>query len=274
METINMKLKISNIDESAFTVREKLDSEYLVELKESLKNDGQWDPILVRPGHDGKYELISGHNRVQAAKEIGWSEIDATIKDLNNVDAMFLSLKTNLIRQDMTQIEQGKILRDIMNKTNHSGVHIAKNIGKSQSWVNRRIQLALDLHADVTNAISKGSISNQIALILSTVEKTAQPALLNIFKSKNINNEEDARTERDRFLNNTIFTIGYESKIIKEFLESLQNNGIKQLIDVRFSAESKFKPDFNKVILARELERVKIKYTHRSDLGIPYQTAI
>lgn len=41
-----MKLKISSIEETTFTVREKLDTEYLTELKTSLNEDGQWDSVI------------------------------------------------------------------------------------------------------------------------------------------------------------------------------------------------------------------------------------
>jgi uncharacterized protein (DUF488 family) len=68
--------------------------------------------------------------------------------------------------------------------------------------------------------------------------------------------------------NPLLYTIGYEGKEIQQFIDLLKNTGIEHLIDVRFSAESQYKPDFNKAILARELERAKIKYTHRPDLGV------
>lgn len=78
-----MKIKISQIEDSAFTIRESLNQESLDELKESLKEDGQWDPILVRPVGD-LFELIAGHRGVRAAKELGWNEIEASIKDVSD----------------------------------------------------------------------------------------------------------------------------------------------------------------------------------------------
>ena len=268
---LKMKIKISNIDESVYTVREKLDSEFLNELKASLKEDGQWDPILVRPGNNGKYELISGHNRVQAAKEIGWTEIEANVKDLNDVDATFLSLKTNLVRQDMTAREQGKVLHEITQTFNISGRELAKRIGKSHTWVNDKIKMALDLSDDVVTALNEGKITFGVAQIIASVDMATQLPFLIYILENNITSEDDARKAKRRFLNNTIYSIGYEGKDIKQFIEALQNNGIEQLIDIRFSAESQFKPDFNKAILARELERAKIKYTHRPDFGVPHE---
>lgn len=263
-----MKVKISKIDEAAFTVREKLDPEYLTELKDSLKEDGQWDPILVRPKGD-KYELIAGHNRVQAAKELGWTEIEANVKDLNDTDAMFLSLKTNLLRQEMTEREQGKVLHQITEAFNISGAELAKKIGKDSKWVNRRIKMALDLEPEVVKALEEGKITMRLAEIIAGANP--QGSFLLYILKHNITTEDEARIAKRRFLNNTIYTIGYEGKEIQQFIDLLKNTGVEHLIDVRFSAESQYKPDFNKAILARELERAKIKYTHRPDLGVPYE---
>src|SRR5574340_1303885 len=265
-----MKIKISNIDETAYTVREKLDPGYLAELKESLKEDGQWDPILVRP-KNGKYELISGHNRVQAAKELGWTEIDANIKDLTDIDAMFLSLKTNLLRQDMSEKEQGKVLSEILTASTMSENELAKKIGKHHSWVNRRIRLALNLVPEVTKALEDKKIGMEVAYLIGTMESALQAPFLLYISANNITDAESVRIAKKRFLNNTIYTIGYEGKDLKQFLDLLKNTGIEQVIDVRFSAVSQYKPDFSAEILARELERVKIKYTHRKDLGVPFE---
>ena len=101
-------------------------------------------------------------------------------------------------------------------------------------------------------------------------EGSQTPFLIYILEN-NITNREDAYKALRRFLNSTVYTIGYEGKEIQQFIDLLKNAGIEHLIDVRFSAESQYKPDFNKAILARELERAKIKYTHRPDLGVPYE---
>ena len=80
----------------------------------------------------------------------------------------------------------------------------------------------------------------------------------------------DAHFSYIKFLNDTIFTIGYEGRNSDEFIDILKNNNIKMLIDVRYSAKSERKPQFNKDILKKELERNEIGYIHYPELGIPY----
>ena len=127
-----MKIRLSRIEDSAFTVREKLNQEPLEELKESLREDGQWDPIIVRQKGE-RYEVISGHRRVQAAKEIGWTEIEATVRDVDETEALFLALKTNLIREEMTPQEQGKVLHQITTTFDISQAELARRIGKPKT---------------------------------------------------------------------------------------------------------------------------------------------
>lgn len=268
---MSMKIRISKIDDSAFTVREKLNQESLDELKESLKEDGQWDPIIVRQKGE-RYEVIAGHRRVQAAKELGWAEIEATVRDIDETEALFLALKTNLIREEMTEREQGKILHQIASNLSLSNAQIAKKIGKSKDWVNHRVKLALDLHEDVAKALESGEITFALAArIIAQLPMKTQSSFLIYLLQNNIKDVDKARVAMRRFLNTTLYTIGYEGKSLDQFLTILKANGIETLIDVRFSVESQYKPEFSGNLLARELQRNGIKYAHRKEFGVPYE---
>jgi uncharacterized protein (DUF488 family) len=65
-----------------------------------------------------------------------------------------------------------------------------------------------------------------------------------------------------------VFTIGYEGLGIERFVEILTNNGVKTLLDCRYSAFSR-NPDFRKNKLASHLYRVGIGYDHLAEYGIP-----
>jgi ParB family chromosome partitioning protein len=266
-----MKIKMSQIDDTAFTVRETLNQEPLTELKDSLKDDGQWDAILVRPKGD-MFEVISGHRRVQAAKEIGWTEIEANIKDVNDTEALFLALKTNLIREGMSEREQGKVLHQITQDFGISQNELSKRLGKSRQWVDRRIKVALDLADEVVVALESNTITMSVAEVISTLALREQPKFLEYLITNGITkNHEDVRKAKKCFLNTTIYTIGYEGRELKDFIKILKDNGVEYLLDVRFSVESSFKPDFSKAILSREMEREKIHYIHKKELGVPHE---
>ncbi len=76
--------------------------EKLTSLSESIKEHGVISPILVRPIDDVKYEyeIIAGHNRVQASRIAGIDEIPSTIKDLDNETATILMVDSNLEQRE------------------------------------------------------------------------------------------------------------------------------------------------------------------------------
>ena len=85
----------------------------LTDMIESILNNGLFSPIIVRPledSDDGKYEILSGHNRFEASKEAGLSSIPAIIrKGLTDDEAMLIVTETNLIQRsfkDMTHSER------------------------------------------------------------------------------------------------------------------------------------------------------------------------
>ena len=98
-----------------------------------------------------------------------------------------------------------------------------------------------------------------------------QSSFLIYLLQNNIKDVDKARVAMRRFLNTTLYTVGYEGKSLDQFLTILKTNGIDTLIDVRFSVESQYKPEFSGNLLARELQRNGIKYAHRKEFGVPYE---
>lgn len=62
-----------------------------------------------------------------------------------------------------------------------------------------------------------------------------------------------------------IYTIGYGSRSIAEFIEVLHQHEITYLIDVRSAPYSRYKPEFSKALLANELEQHGIRYVFMGD---------
>jgi len=265
-----MKIKLSKIKVGKFSIRDKIDEDHVNTIRESFKLDGQWDPVIVRPDGEGNYELIAGHYRLQAAKELGWDEIEATVKDLENLDADVLSLKTNIIRSEMSPTEKGKVINKIITEYGISQKDISDKLGISQAQVSKLLTLALSLHKSVADALNNGEINYGVASVIGSLELDKQNEFLNIIKERKITQPSEASNLKAKFLNNTIYTIGYQGRSSDDLIDILKNNRIEILIDARFSAKSEKKPEFNKEILEKELKRNNIKYIHYSDLGIPY----
>jgi ParB family chromosome partitioning protein len=144
---------------------------------------------------------------------------------MNDVDALFLALKTNLIREGMSEREQGKVLHQITQEYNISQNELSKRIGKTRQWVDRRIKLALDLADAVVDALEKDIISMSVAEVISSLARSEQPKFLKYLIDTNLTkNEKEVRNVKKRFLNNTIYTIGYEARDLPTFIQTLKDN--------------------------------------------------
>lgn len=150
-------LKLVDILEPGHVLREAMGEEALSELKSSMGKRGLIQPIEVRP-KDGKYEIVAGHRRFLAAKDLGWHEIKALVKDRTDEDTILDALHENLHREDMSPIEEGRAASLLMGKEGRSLKDIAKMFSKSESWVIGRLDL-LEMDAELQEAVDVGALS-------------------------------------------------------------------------------------------------------------------
>lgn len=100
---------------------------------EQLKEEGLLVRIIVRPtATEGSYEILAGHNRVNAAKLAGWAEIPAEIVEADDARAIVIATSTNLIqRQNLSIIERGKAYKALLEAKNRQGIRSDMNQGTS-----------------------------------------------------------------------------------------------------------------------------------------------
>lgn len=72
----------------------------LQQLTEDIKQNGVLNPIIVRSCGIGRYQILAGHNRVNAARTAGLSEIPAMIRDVDDDTATLIMVNTNLNQRD------------------------------------------------------------------------------------------------------------------------------------------------------------------------------
>lgn len=96
--------------------------EKLAALAEQLQEDGLFVRIIVRPISGGLYEILSGHNRIAAAKLAGWLTIPAEVVEADDARAIVIATSTNLIqRQGLSIIERGKAYKALLEAKNRKG---------------------------------------------------------------------------------------------------------------------------------------------------------
>ena len=76
------------------------------DLIKSIKHNGVLTPVLIRPADGGKYEMISGHRRMYAAKKLGMTKIPAIVRELSDEDSTIIMVDANLQREELLPSEK------------------------------------------------------------------------------------------------------------------------------------------------------------------------
>ncbi len=131
----NLELPLADLHEVEGR-RRKLTQQEFGELKENLANNPLVTPITVRPRQEGGYEIISGHNRVRAFRELGRDLIPAVIVDTSDAQADINAFYANLLQTDLPPYE--KYLGFKMLQEKQPGLtqaEIARQAGKPESTI-------------------------------------------------------------------------------------------------------------------------------------------
>lgn len=100
-------LPLDLIDDSPYQPRSVYRGESIDDLGHTLASAGQKEPIQVRPVGT-RYELIAGHRRLRAARNLGWTTIKAYVIHMNDQEAELATLVHNEGREDLCDYERGK----------------------------------------------------------------------------------------------------------------------------------------------------------------------
>jgi ParB family chromosome partitioning protein len=83
-------VSISNLERNKFQPRNYFDEKKIDELAQSIKKNGLIQPIAVRPGRKGMYEIIAGERRWLAAQKAGLHEVPVVVLNLNDIQSLEL----------------------------------------------------------------------------------------------------------------------------------------------------------------------------------------
>jgi ParB family chromosome partitioning protein len=94
--------------------RKYFDPAKLEQLKESIEKHGILEPILVRPADDGLYETVSGERRWRCCRDLDKPTILASIKSLNDTDALEVALIATIHSEGVSAVEETDSVLSLM----------------------------------------------------------------------------------------------------------------------------------------------------------------
>lgn len=132
----NNKVKIADLHEVPGRKR-NLTKTAFEELKLNLANNPLAHSIVVRPRKQGGFEIIAGHNRVQAYRELGFKEIQADIRDFDDNSVFEAAFYSNLFNSPLSDFEKYLGFREIQETTKETHGEMAKRAGVSREQITK-----------------------------------------------------------------------------------------------------------------------------------------
>jgi len=147
--------------------RKRFDEPALTALADSVRERGVLQPVIVRPVEDG-YELVAGERRWRAAGLAGEATIPALVDNaLDQAGSLELALIENIVREDLSPIEQAKTFSVLLDDLRMTSVVLSRRIGRSRADIANTVRL-LDLPDDVVEMIDTGTLTKGYGKVLLT----------------------------------------------------------------------------------------------------------
>ena len=168
-----IKLPINKIITNPNQPRKYFDDEKMEELKESIKNNGLIQPIVVRKLESGKYEIIAGERRFRACRELGLESIEVLKINAGNSKSYEFSVLENIQRENLNPVEEAESYIMLMEVYGYTQEKLAEKLGKTRSSISNKTRI-LKLPEKVKEMVKKGDLSYGHARTLLGINDTEE----------------------------------------------------------------------------------------------------
>ena len=168
------EIDIHLIDPNPHQPRSAIDPHTLLELASSIKSSGILQPVILRPAANGRYQLVAGHRRTEAAKIAGLTRIPALLRhDASETQQAEWALIENIQRQDLNPVERAKAYRSYVTSFKLTHHQAAERLGEDRATISNFLRI-LDLNPGVQDLVARGLLSAGHAKVLAGVSDPAR----------------------------------------------------------------------------------------------------
>lgn len=169
-------ISVNNLIAGVYQPRKHFDQDQLLELSNSIRENGIIQPIIVRKADErGTFEIVAGERRFKAAKMAGLHKVPVIIKDIDNIQALEFAIIENVQRADLSPIEEAQGYKQLMSEFDYTQEQVAKKIGCSRSHIANILRL-LSLPTEVQHLLDQGKISFGHAKVIMNSENVLELA--------------------------------------------------------------------------------------------------
>ncbi len=190
------ELPLTAIVPNRFQPRKVFSPEAIQELAATISEHGLLQPIVVREYKPAHYEIIAGERRFRAMQSLHFEKAPAIVQKMSDEESAAMALIENLQREGLSPIEEAEAYTDLMKLNAMTQQDLAKQLGKSQSFVANKLRL-LKLSDSVQAAIMNGEISERHGRELLKVDDYHQQLLLHEILANHLTVKETAQLVDD-----------------------------------------------------------------------------
>ncbi len=162
-EPVGRMVSIERLDPNPDQPRQTMGD--LSELMASMQEKGVIEPLIVRQ-RDGRFQIIAGERRYQAAVQIGLQEMPVIIRDADDRELIEIALIENLQRKDLTPFEEADALQSLVDRFEHTHEQLARRLGKSRT--------------SITESLTLTSIPEEVRRLCRLADITSKSLLLQV----------------------------------------------------------------------------------------------
>ncbi len=152
------ELPVDAVRPNAQQPREVFDEDEMAELVHSVREVGVLQPVVVRPGPDGSFELVMGERRWRAARAAGLASVPAIVRVTADHNLLRDALLENLHRAQLNPLEEAAAYRQLLDDFGCSQEELSTRIGRSRPQISNTLRL-LRLTPAVQRRVAAGVLS-------------------------------------------------------------------------------------------------------------------
>jgi ParB family chromosome partitioning protein len=168
--------------------RQTFQEEALRELAESIQTHGLAQPPTLRLVGD-RYEIVAGERRVRAMRLLGWAEIPAFVREMDDETASAIMLAENVQRTDLDPLEEARAYASRRERFGYSVEDLARVANVSTKRVYQRLSL-LHLEESIAHLVSRKALPLAYAYCLTQLDVNRQRLAIRAHQTGNLTLEQ------------------------------------------------------------------------------------
>lgn len=172
-----LDLDIAKVKTNPNQPRKVFDPDALMELSQSIVNQGILQPLLVEEIADQTYVIIAGERRYRAAKMAGLKTVPCLVRTFSDLQRLEVSLIENIQRENLNPVEEARAYSYLLSQSGIKQEDLAKRVGKSRPAIANSLRL-LNLPEKMLDSLQRGDFTSGHARALLSVENPAEREIL------------------------------------------------------------------------------------------------